>query len=564
MIDDSNKFLEAILDSNSRYKLIIAGAGTGKTYTFKQLLKNVNGKSLALTFINNLARDMSDELGELADARTFHSFCRKILHKSPTSDINNSFHFFSKLNIVIAGDAEFLNYNFDEPRKCLPRAFRTLTEDDGRIDYFLKRAAFYNAVSFDDSVYRVLKLFRSNGNIIPIYDQIVVDEYQDFNLLEVEFIKHLETRSPILIVGDDDQAIYFFRDASPSYLRNVSNDSKYSLFTLPYCRRCTDVVVKATNEFISSAIAKGNLEGRIEKEYICFVPSKEEDSINYPKIIHARCSVNNKRAPYIARYIDNTIRNISETETKKSIKNKYPLVLIVGPTHYLNSLYDYLNKVHPNVVYKSRGEEELTYLDGYNCLLEDVDSKLGWRILAEMDNPSNINNIVAEADKKNCNIHDIIDLKVTNEHKKRLGYLKSLLCEKSKLDRIYQDELSSYFDMSCDNLKNSINRTSSNHDGIDESKPIIRLTTYNGCKGLSAGFVFIVGLDQDVFPRDSQKIKDTDVCQFIVALTRTRKECHLISTNNIYGKWKKESVFISYLPISLIKKIDVDKKYFKN
>ena len=79
--------LERILTSESSRQIIVAGAGTGKTFTFKQLLERVSGDSLAITFINALAIDMAKELGGLADTRTFHSFCRKILHKVESDGI---------------------------------------------------------------------------------------------------------------------------------------------------------------------------------------------------------------------------------------------------------------------------------------------------------------------------------------------------------------------------------------------------------------------------------------------------------------------------------------------
>ena len=66
--------LERILTSESSCQIIVAGAGTGKTFAFKQLLERVSGNALAVTFINALANDMTKELDGLADTRTFHSF----------------------------------------------------------------------------------------------------------------------------------------------------------------------------------------------------------------------------------------------------------------------------------------------------------------------------------------------------------------------------------------------------------------------------------------------------------------------------------------------------------
>jgi len=80
---------------------------------------------------------------------------------------------------------------------------------------------------------------------IPQYDKIIIDEFQDFNKLEVTLIDLLSQRSPILIVGDDDQALYKdTKDANPEYIRQRFYDKTfgYSSFCLPYCSRCTSVL----------------------------------------------------------------------------------------------------------------------------------------------------------------------------------------------------------------------------------------------------------------------------------------------------------------------------------
>jgi superfamily I DNA/RNA helicase len=64
------EYLTAILNSDSRQKLIVAGPGTGKTYTFKELFSKHSGSGdmLALTFIRKLVHDMTEDLGELAES----------------------------------------------------------------------------------------------------------------------------------------------------------------------------------------------------------------------------------------------------------------------------------------------------------------------------------------------------------------------------------------------------------------------------------------------------------------------------------------------------------------
>ena len=76
-----------------------------------------------------------------------------------------------------------------------------LEEQSPEIEFYLQRSDYYNAVGFDDAVYRLLKEIRTTPGILPEFDQIVIDEFQDFNPMEVAFIEELSKRGHILVVG---------------------------------------------------------------------------------------------------------------------------------------------------------------------------------------------------------------------------------------------------------------------------------------------------------------------------------------------------------------------------
>src|SRR5580704_9505784 len=92
-------FVEAIVTSTARNKIVVAGPGTGKTFLFKRILQGKT-RTLTLTFVNSLVEDLCLELYGLSDVRTLHSYARGLL-----STLLGSAKVFPKLSDVIADDA---------------------------------------------------------------------------------------------------------------------------------------------------------------------------------------------------------------------------------------------------------------------------------------------------------------------------------------------------------------------------------------------------------------------------------------------------------------------------
>ncbi len=91
----------------------------------------------------------------------------------------------------------------------------------------------------------------------------------------------------------------------------------------------------------------------------------------------------------------------------------------------------------------------------------------------------------------------------------------------------------------------------------------VKVTSFEGAKGLSSQHVYIAGLHDGELLHDPTSIKDLEICKFVVGLTRTRKKCTLICTRNFAGQWKSPSSFISWINPARLKFIKVDAKYWK-
>jgi superfamily I DNA/RNA helicase len=94
-------------------------------------------------------------------------------------------------------------------------------------------------------------------------------------------------------------------------------------------------------------------------------------------------------------------------------------------------------------------------------------------------------------------------------------------------------------------------------------KPTIKLTSFQSAKGLSAQYVFVVGLHEGDLPKNSNKVDDIEVCKFLVALTRTRKQCYLLWTGRFAGVIKNPSMFLNWIDRSRKNYTYADAKHFK-
>jgi hypothetical protein len=146
---------DAILESEEPRRLVVAGPGAGKTYLFRESLHRLTGEReqrLVLTFINNLKNDLERDLGTLAQVFTFHGFCRSLLHRSAPirGALTEHFHYFPQLPSLIKSDWELTH---DEAAPHFVGMMRTLSITEA-FDFYLQRANYYDAVSFDYSVFR--------------------------------------------------------------------------------------------------------------------------------------------------------------------------------------------------------------------------------------------------------------------------------------------------------------------------------------------------------------------------------------------------------------------------
>jgi len=538
--NELNKYIKEILDSNALKKLIVAGPGTGKSSFFEKAIKHYGGTPrdyLVLTFINSLKDELRKDLGDISKVFTFHGYCYFLLLKyaSLRAGLKSKFHYYPPLIELVKLDWGIINGE-DVPK--FVKLMRN-TSEGKESDFFMARGNYYNAIGYDDSVFRVYKRLKNSGNFQDKYKLIIVDEYQDFNSLETSVLSHIINFSPSLIVGDDDQALYCqLRDSKPDFIRELFKGDDFQNFELPFCLRCPKAVISAFDDIIKISQSKGILNKRICKKFNFFPPVKGKDSKIYPKIRLIISSIQKKSPPganYFGRYILQEIAKIPKNEIEESHKKNFPTVLIIGPNYYLKTLIPIFDNNGYDYEFKQTEQTmKVNLQDGLKFLNDDETSNLGWRIILEVMKPDFYKKTISTSITKNVDFINIIP----DSFKQKI--LAEAKLHKEEKAEIVEDE-----------------------PEIDKSKPTIKLTTFEGAKGLSAQHVFILGLQNGDLPRNPNLISDIEVCKLVVAMTRTRKQCYILSTRNFAGKIVIPSEFLKWLNEKDIDLIEIDKHYWE-
>ena len=247
--------------------LIMAGAGSGKTKVVTHKIahliadKGVSpGEILAITFTNKAANEMKTRVAKLIDVNvdamwmgTFHSVCVRMLRRDIDKlGYEKAFSIYDradqktlvkeiikelrldkemyKENSILAKIGELKNTGVT-PDEYINNNYSDFRERNIGEAYSLyqKKLRFYNALDFDDLLIKGVELLKSDEKIRKYYQNrfkyIFVDEYQDTNKVQYQFVKTLsEVHDNICVVGDSDQAIYSWRHADISNILDFEKD----------------------------------------------------------------------------------------------------------------------------------------------------------------------------------------------------------------------------------------------------------------------------------------------------------------------------------------------------
>lgn len=520
---ERTEYVNKILTSKADKKVVVAGPGTGKTFLFKKVL-NGKTKTLTLSFVNSLVDDLALELYGISEVRTLHSFGRSELAKILKKEVN----IYSKLSAIIRNDFQILtggDIEFDV-------LFHERKDDDANLAFYETRRKFYDCYGFTDVIHAAVKAFESDKGNVPAYEQVLIDEFQDFNKLEVSLIDLLAEKSPILLAGDDDQALYeFLKNASAHHirLRHSEEMPEYESFNLPFCARCPEVVVAATNDLIENAKANGFLKERIKKPYNYF-PNRDKDKISsqFPAIGYT-----NKFATQVPWFIEKSIG-----ETANTLKNRFEVLIITSNNNQVRRIaHSLIEKGFRNVDYpEKKKDREVNLLDAFDMLIQNKEDNLGWRIIISLLlKTDECNEILKKtAEDLSVNLYKLLPADFVKSVLETAKAVKYILQEKTVTPELLEATFKQFgldpnkisSDYLCDEFYAL--KPPNGHPALRNIP--IKVTTIQSSKGLAADVVFIANFDDRFFLKDGNNISDQDICNFLVALTRTKKKAFIIST----------------------------------
>lgn len=313
------------VSSPSQYVLILAGAGSGKTkvLTHRMAYAVQEGwakpfEILAVTFTNKAAREMREravKLNPLLDSAwvgTFHGICHRLLKFHPLeARLPKNFQIIDgddQLKIIkkILKEMQVLDKTVD-PRAILSfisghkEAGRLPGDLNQKLTHTLEKKVFeeYQArceksgvVDFADLQMKAVNLFKNNPSILLQYQNrfrhILVDEFQDTNHMQFEWIKLMKNeQSKILVVGDDDQSIYGWRGAVVANVRRFVDDfSPCEVLKLEQNYRSTSTILSAANHVIQkNAHRMGKNLWSVRQQGMPILLHESSDEINEALVI---------------------------------------------------------------------------------------------------------------------------------------------------------------------------------------------------------------------------------------------------------------------------------------
>lgn len=627
---------EAVLHTDGPL-LILAGAGSGKTrvltHRIAYLIKEqgVNPWNImAITFTNKAAEEMRERVDKIVGmgsesvwVSTFHSSCVRILRRYiDRIGYENNFSIYDTddqktLMKDICKRLE-VDTKVTKERALLSAISRAKDEGVGPDEYRLNAMGDYklqkvaevyteyqnqlkknNALDFDDLLVKTVELFKSCPEVLDSYQErfryIMVDEYQDTNTIQFQFVSLLAGKyRNLCVVGDDDQSIYKFRGANIGNIlgfEQVFPDAKVIKLEQNY--RSTQNILDCANEVIR------NNQGRKEKRL--WTDNEEGEPIRFRQFLNGY-----EEAEFIAGDIQDKVRRA---------ENSYKDFAILYRTNAQSRLFEE-KFLLANIPYKLVGgvnfyarkeiKDILAYLKTVDNARDDIAVKRIINVPKRGIGAASISKIQDYADEMGISFYEAAKIaeevpgmgrsaakvkpfvtfiqslrsqleyvsvsELFNNIMEETGYVKDLELEETEeakarienIDELYSKIVTYEEENEHPTLDGFLEEVAliADIDTVDESDERVLLMTLHSAKGLEFPNVYLAGMEDGIFPSymtissDDRDELEEERRLCYVGITRAMKHLTLSSAQMrmIRGEtqYNKVSRFVREIPRELV------------
>ena len=581
--------------------LVLAGAGSGKTKVLTTRIANLiesgvpSYNILAITFTNKAAKEMRERLSLLipdnyAFVGTFHSLGVRIIRENASILGLDSNYSIIDSDDVLSLIKKIMKENGYDPKMTQPSYIRnkisSIKNDmltDGEIDKLFKtppdeiaKKVYYeyqnrlrnnNSVDFDDLLRLPVRLFLEHKDILEKYQDkyqyILIDEYQDTNEVQYKLSKLLaQKHQNIFIVGDPDQSIYMFRGANFRNILNFEKDYKNAkVIPLEENYRSTKYILDAANSVI-----KNNKERKeknlwsekgygIKLKYLRAYDGKHEIQLVLDEIKKLVDEGYKKEQISVLYRTNAQARLVEEMFLKANVPYK-----VVG------SYYFYSRKEIKDLI---------CYLRLIQNPHDDISLERVINVPKRGIGESTISKLESKAKANNSSIFEIIDsgkelsfkeliLHLIKESENiSLTELIDLILNETGIKNEYEDNNKLENELRLDNLEEfkSITKTFEERTGSvsltdfleeisliaditdhKEDGDVVTLMTIHSAKGLEFDVVFLIGMEDGIFPHQNSFCEDGGLEEerrlCYVGITRAKERLYITNAKRrmLYGK----------------------------
>ena len=569
-------------------------------------------KSRVETLVGDIAKDMW--IG------TFHSICVRILRKQiDRIGFDTSFIIFDtsdqktlmkqiikaqNLDDKLYSDKSVL-YEISNAKNDMlePDKYMAKVKGDFRkekiaelYEIYQKRLKENNAIDFDDIINFTIKILLDNPDLLEYYSNkfkyVLVDEYQDTNKAQFTLVTLLASKyGNITVVGDNDQGIYSFRGADITNILNFEKDFPGTkIIKLEQNYRCTQNILNIANEVIKNNETKyekklwtSNEKGNIPK---VFRGDNEYDEANYivRQINTLKMEEYYKYSDFAVLYRMNSqsrsIEDVLRREDipykivgglkfyeRKEIKDAIAYLRLIQNTSDNLSLTRIINEPKRGVGKTSLDNIDMIAANSGVSMYEVIKNADTYGLNRVFANTREFINTIEElkAKKDDIKVSELIKLTLN-----QTGYTKALELEntveaESRLQNL-DEFLTVAIEFEEESADNSLSEflegitLSSDLDGMEESEDSVTLMTLHSAKGLEFPVVFLVGMEEGIFPgyksigEPKELEEERRLCY--VGITRAKENLFLTCSRQrtIFGSTSCNAVsrFIKEIPANML------------